>query len=210
MNSRKVMALCVTAVFPLVCVGDNPDFETVEGGALYLLRPIGIPSLRQEVETHRAEFDVAYDCEHVATIMNKAEPRVSWYCSTSVPDIVMNCEISGFELEAGAETGFLGPEVVAFVKGGSLVFSLVLNCGVARGSMELDVPMFFKYTESDSGYLLTSDFPFASGNYFTRAFYLLIIDSATGAIQVRNIGGGANGNGECKPVENQGPKSGAS
>ena len=202
MNSRKIIALCATAVFPIVCVGGNPDFETVEAGALYLLRAA--------VETHRTEFDDASDCELVATTMSEAEPMVSWYCSTSVPDIVMNCEISGFELEAGAETGFLGPEVVAFVKGGSLVFSLVLNRGVARGSMELDVPMFFKYTESDSGYLLTSDFPFASGNYFTRAFYLLIIDSATGAIQVRNIGGGANGNGECKPVENQGPKSGAS
>ncbi len=198
MNSRKIIALCATAVFPIVCVGDNPDFEPVEGGALYLLR--------SEVETHRAEFVDASDCEHVAKIMRKAEPAVSWYCSTSVPDIVMNCEISGFELEAETENSFRGSELLAFVKGGSLDFSLVLNRGVARGvargSTELDVRMSFKYTESDSGYLLTNDDPYASGNYFPRAFYLLIIDSTTGAVQVRDIGGGANGNGECKPVEN--------
>ena len=55
--------------------------ETVEGGALYLTR-LGF-------ETHRAEFLDAADCEHVAGIMNQAEPLVNWHCSTSVPDIVL-------------------------------------------------------------------------------------------------------------------------
>ena len=55
--------------------------ETVEGGALYLTR-LGF-------ETHRAEFLDAADCEHVAGIMNQAEPLVNWRCSTSVPDIVL-------------------------------------------------------------------------------------------------------------------------
>ena len=53
-----------------------------------------------------------------------------------------------------------------------------------------------------AAYLLTNDDPYASIAYFSPAVYLLIIDSATGAVQVRDIGGGANGNGECKTVEN--------
>lgn len=187
MNINKIGTLFLAANLPIVCVGDNPDFETVEGGALYLLR--------SGVETHRGEFDIAEDCEHVAAIMNEAEPAVRWYCSTSVPDIVMNCEISGFALDPGAETetSVQVPE--------SLEFSLVLNRGVAQGASDLGVPISFDYTESDSGYLLTSDYPFASENYFTRAVYLLIIDSATGVVQVRDMGGGENGNGECAPSE---------
>jgi len=62
-NTKRIILL---AFIPLVCVGDNPDFETVEGGALYLTR--------SDFETHRAEFDIAEDCEHVARIMNEAEP----------------------------------------------------------------------------------------------------------------------------------------
>ena len=124
--------------------------------------------------------------------MNEAEPSVHWHCSTSVPDIALNCEISEFELEA--EAGFQPPE--------SLLFSLVLNRGVARGSSGLPLPLtFFTYAESDSGYLLTSDHPYVSGNYFTRAIYLLIIDSTSGAVEVRDIGGRTNGSGECTPVE---------
>ena len=183
----RIGILIVIAILPAVCVGDNPDFETVDGGALYLLR--------SGVETHRAEFDIAADCEQIASIMNEAEPAVSWYCSTSVPDIVMKCEISGFEMdsEAESETGFQMSE--------SLEFSLVLNRGVARGSSDLGVPISFNYTKSNNGFLLTSNYPYAAVNYFTRAVYRLIIDADTGAVQVREIGGGANGNGQCQSDE---------
>lgn len=43
-----------------------------DGAELYLLR--------SEVETHRAVFDYPEDCQHVAKIMNAAEPLVRWYC----------------------------------------------------------------------------------------------------------------------------------
>ena len=36
--------------------------------------------LRSGVETHRAVFDEAGDCELIAKTMNKAEPRVKWFC----------------------------------------------------------------------------------------------------------------------------------
>ena len=178
-------ALLPMLLLPIIALADNPDFETVEGGALYLLR--------SEVETHRAEFVYASDCEHVAKIMNEAELAVSWHCSTSVPDIVMNCEISGFVIDAKPNNLALIPE--------KLVFSIVLNRGLAQESSDLDLPMDFNYTKSDKGYLLTNDYPYASGNAFSRAVYLMIIDSISGAVEVRDIGGGANGKGVCTIVE---------
>lgn len=36
--------------------------------------------LRSGVETHRAVFDIAADCELIAKTMNKAEPKVKWFC----------------------------------------------------------------------------------------------------------------------------------
>ena len=191
--SRKLLSIvCFVVFFPILCPADNPDFKTVEGGALYLMR--GLPNIEgTSVETHRAEFDIAADCEHVAKIMNEAEPAVHWYCSTSVPDIMMNCEISGFEIKAE-------PDVVAMIPE-KLVFSIVMNRGLATGSVDLDLPMDFEYTESDKGYLLTNNYTYASGNSFTKAIYLMIIDSTSGEVEVRDIGGGANGNGTCIPVE---------
>ena len=43
-----------------------------EGSELYLLR--------SGTETYRAEFEYPEDCQHIAKIMNKAEPLVKWYC----------------------------------------------------------------------------------------------------------------------------------
>ena len=42
------------------------------GDQLYLLR--------SGIETHRAVFDYAADCEFIAKTMNKAEPDVTWFC----------------------------------------------------------------------------------------------------------------------------------
>lgn len=191
--SRKLLCIvCLAVFFPILGTADNPDFKTVEGGALYLKR--GLPGIEgTSVETHRAEFDIAADCEHVAKIMNEAEPAVRWYCSTSVPDIELNCDISGFKIDAE-------PEVLAMIPE-KLVFSLVLNRGLAEGSLDLDFPMDFEYTKSDTGFLLTNKYPYPSGNSFAQAIYLMIIDSHSGAVEVRDIGGGANGHGECRPVE---------
>jgi len=36
--------------------------------------------LRSDFETHRAVFDYAADCELIAQTMNKAEPKVKWFC----------------------------------------------------------------------------------------------------------------------------------
>ena len=183
----RVLALCIAALCAFVYVAEAQGVERVEGGALYLTR--------QFVETHRAEFDVAADCEHIARILNEAEPRVDWHCSTSVPDVFMDCEISDFKLDLAAPTSGL-PQVEF-----PLRFSLVLNRGIAYGRSDLGVPLNFEYTQSESSYLLVSDYPYAAGNYFTMAVYSLIIDTFTGSVEVLDIGGKRNGTGQCSRTE---------
>ena len=185
MTMKGLRAICIAVLWPYVCLASAQELKTVEGGALYLTRA--------GVETHRAEFVFAADCEHVARILNQAEPLVDWHCSTSVPDIVMDCEINGVTLDTDAPAGLQLPK--------SLPFFLVLNRGAARGSSELGAPLGFTYAESGANYLLTSDYPYAAGNSFTRAVYLLIIDSAAGTVEVRDIGGKSNGAGHCKLAE---------
>lgn len=170
-----------------IATAERNSLEPVEGGALFLTR-LG-------VETRRAEFLNPADCQHVANIMNGAEPLARWHCSTSEPDIRLACTISGFELgEEAAQEGFSMPR--------SLPFRLVLNRGNAWGESEVGVPLMFKYTESDSSFLLTNDYPFASGNYFTSAVYLMVIEKATGAVEIQDIGGRDNGSGVCSPDTN--------
>jgi len=65
-------------------------FQTVEGAALYLMR--------SNFETHRAEFTNAQDCEHIAKTMNKAEPLVRWYCSTSTLPVNYTCKVSNVQV----------------------------------------------------------------------------------------------------------------
>jgi hypothetical protein len=180
MNMR-MLTVCIAGLCAFICVAEAQEMKRVEGGALYLTRA--------GVETHRAEFVFAADCEHVATILNKAEPLMDWHCSTSVADIRMEYEISGFKLDQTVSPGPRLPE--------SLKFSLVLNRGVARGRSALGFPLDFKYTESGSSYLLTNDYPYASGNSFTRAVYLLILESSAGSVEVRDIGRKRNGTGQC-------------
>ncbi len=134
MNVR-ILALCIAALCAFAYVAKAQELERVEGGALYLTRA--------GVETHRAEFVVAADCEHVARILNEAEPLVDWHCSTSVPDVIMDCEISDFKFDPAWNQGLRLPE--------SLGFSLVLNRGVASGRSALGgLPLDFEYTESGS------------------------------------------------------------
>ncbi len=184
MNVR-ILFLCIAALCAFVYVAKAQELERVEGGALYLTRA--------GFETHRAEFVFPADCEHVARIMNEAEPLVDWHCSTSVPDVIMDCEISDFKFDPAWAPGVQLPE--------SLRFSLVLNRGVATGRSDLGAPLDFEYTESGSSYLLTNDYPYAAGNYFTAAIYVLIIDSSTGSVEVLDIGGKRNGTGQCARAE---------
>ncbi|NIT12955.1 MAG: hypothetical protein GTN99_01525 [Candidatus Dadabacteria bacterium] len=173
-------------VFAGVSSADNPEFETTEGGALYLNR-LGF-------ETHRAEFIYAADCEHVAKIMNEAEPLVDWYCSTSVPDINLSCSVRGVSVDAP-------PEVKAEVTiPESFEFKLRLNRGKAFGISEdySYLPLDFDYTQSADSFLLTSDYPYASGNYFTMAVYTLRINTSGETLEVLDIGGKTNGIGNCR------------
>ncbi len=183
--NAKILALCIAALGAFAYVAKAQELEKVEGGALYLTR-VG-------VETHRAEFDVAADCEYVARILNEAEPLADWHCSTSVPSVIMDCEISGVKFDPAWTPDFLLPE--------SLGFSLVLSRGVARGRSGLGFPLDFEYTESGSSYLLTNDYPYAAGNYFTKAAYVLILDTSTGIVEVLDIGGKRNGTGRCARAE---------
>lgn len=68
----RILGMCIAALCTFGCVAEAQRRDTVVGGALYLNR-LG-------VETHRAEFDYAADCELVAKIMNSAEPLVDWHC----------------------------------------------------------------------------------------------------------------------------------
>ncbi|RDH84510.1 MAG: hypothetical protein DIZ80_03255 [endosymbiont of Galathealinum brachiosum] len=60
-----ILILCISA--PIYAGWFNKD-----GTELYLLR--------RGMETHRAIFDEASDCELIAKTMNKAEPKVKWFC----------------------------------------------------------------------------------------------------------------------------------
>ena len=180
MNVR-ILSLCIAALCAFTYVAEAQELEKVEGGALYLTRA--------GVETLRAEFGIAADCQSVARILQVAEPLVDWHCSTSVPDVIMDCEISDVNFDPAWTQGLLLPD--------SLGFSLVLNRGVATGFSDLGLVLLFKYTESGSSYLLTNDYPYAAGNYFTAATYVLIIDSSTGSVEVLDIGGKRNGTGQC-------------
>lgn len=170
-----------------LCFSENRDFKTVEGGALYLRRgPLSF-------ETHRAEFDYPADCEFVAKILRKEEPLANWYCSTSVPDIKLKCQIKDFEivLPESEKTKWNSPKEFGF--------KLVLNREVAHGELKLNYqpPFDFDYKENDSGYLLTNNYKYVSGNYFTSAFYILSIRKNDLTFEALNIGGQKNGTGNC-------------
>ena len=67
----RMLASCVAVLFGFGSGADAQELTKVDGGALYLTRA--------GVETHRAEFAFAADCEHVAGILNAAEPLVNWH-----------------------------------------------------------------------------------------------------------------------------------
>lgn len=68
MKSIFVVAIISLSVCTVVYAGWGSD----PGTELYLLR--------SGIESHRAVFDYAGDCDLIAKTMNKAEPNVNWFC----------------------------------------------------------------------------------------------------------------------------------
>lgn len=165
--------------------GESHCFKRVEGGALYLMR--------SGVETHRAEFDSADDCRHVAKIMNEAEPLVRWYCSTSVPAIEFVCNISNVLIK-NTETGDVKTE--------NFHFSMILNRNKATTSLTPAISSF-GYIESAKYFLLTNDYPYANGNYFSRAVYSIKINRNDDSVTVTDINNEVNGEGTCRKLDNK-------
>lgn len=160
--------------------------ERVEGGSLYLMR--------MGFETHRAEFDDANDCELIAKTMNEKEPSVNWYCSTSVPDINLSCSVRGVSIDVPPEV-----ETVVTIPE-SFEFELKLNRGKAYGISEdySYLLLNFDYTRSADSFLFTNNYPYASGNYFTSAVYILRVNTSKETLEVLDIGGDTNGVGNCR------------
>jgi len=67
------IAIIVFCLMSLLCLPVYAGWFGESGKDLYLKRSSGI-------ETHRAVFDYVADCELIAKTMNKAEPKVTWFC----------------------------------------------------------------------------------------------------------------------------------
>ncbi len=156
--------------------------ETVGGGSLYLNR--------SGVETHRAEFNFAQDCELVAKAMNEKEPLVEWYCSTSQPSIEYDCNIQNVTIE-----NWEGTKSTSDLK-----FSILMTRGKARTTLS-DALGSFNYEQTDSIIKLSNDYPYLTGNYLSKAITYIRIDTVSGITNILNYGLTNNGKGTCKLVE---------
>lgn len=154
-------------------------FEPVEGGALYLKR-FG-------VETLRAEFTSAADCELIAKKMSAAEPNVSWYCATSTAPVVLKCNLNDVTVkntDKGTKTT------------NSIDFELTMNKGKARTNLTSAVDSF-DYKHSESYLLFDNDYSHVDGNIYSRAITKLRLSVETGELVALDINMSPNGTGRC-------------
>ncbi|MEZ8107330.1 hypothetical protein [Vibrio cortegadensis] len=155
-------------------------FETVEGGALYLKR-FGI-------ETLRAEFTNAADCELIAKNMSAAEPNVSWYCSTSTAPVVLKCNLNDVTVK-NTDKGTQTTE--------SIDFKMTMNRGKASTDLTSAISSF-DYNYSEPYLMLSNNYPYVDGNFFSRAITKLRLNLETGEIVALDINMSPNGTGHCK------------
>lgn len=178
----KKIATLILYVSAMSASAEPHNFQTLEGAALYLMR--------SGFETHRAEFANAHDCRHIAKIMNKAEPLVRWYCSTSTLPFKYNCRISNVQV-INTDTS----DVAAV----NTNFSMSLNRNKASTSLT-SAASSFSYKESEKYFELTNDYPYVNGNYFSRAIYKIRINRQNGSFIVSDINLDENGRGVCEKL----------
>ena len=58
----------------------------------------------------------------------------------------------------------------------------------------------FEYKESDTALVLTNDYPYADGNYLSRAVYTMRLNREGGSLTIWDINMDENGSGKCRLV----------
>lgn len=157
------------------------NFETIDGGALYLKR-FG-------VETLRAEFTSAADCRLIAKNMRAAEQRSHWFCSTSEAPITFNCnlnKVTVINTDKGTQSTT-----------GKFEFKITLNRGKANSEELSPAISSFDYEYSKPYLMLTNDYLYVDGNYFSRAITKLRLNRETGKLVALDINMSPNGSGDC-------------
>ncbi|EGQ7835440.1 hypothetical protein V3H38_23000 [Vibrio parahaemolyticus] len=176
---KKFLAIALITGF-FTSTSSARTFETVEGGALYLKR-FG-------VETLRAEFTNAEDCELIAKNMSAAEPNVSWYCSTSTDPVALKCNLNDVTVK-NTDKGTQTTE--------SIDFKMTMNRGKANTNLTSAISSF-DYHYSEPYLMFSNDYPYVDGNYFSRAITKLRLNLETGEIVALDINMSPNGTGHCK------------
>lgn len=179
--TKKLIALLIF-IYSVTISAEPHNIQTVEGGALYLIR--------SGIETYRAEFLDKEDCKYIAKIMNEAEPLVRWHCSTSSLPIKYKCSISNIRIK-NTDTGEVTTENVDFV--------MSLNRNKASISLTSAISSF-DYEESEKYLVLTNDYLYVNGNYFSRAIYKIRVNTQNGSAAVLDINMDVNGDGICKKI----------
>jgi hypothetical protein len=151
------------------------------GGSLFLKR--------NKIETLRAEFYAAEDCELIADAMQKKEPDVRWYCSTSEPDQVFECDIK--ELRPIDENG----KVVDFGK----ELKVTMNRDQALVSFRPSVASY-KAVKGKDEVRLTSDSVYPNGNSYIKVTALSEINTKTGKMVFKGTDGKKTGEANCKQL----------
>jgi hypothetical protein len=179
MNGKIAILACI---FNTAVLAEPHNFKTVEGGALYLLRA--------GTETHRAEFENSEDCAYIAKIMSEKEPAVKWYCSTSATPIEYHCNFTNITIknEKNEATSISTEIKIRMDRGKAASFAQELNINT------------FDYEKTDKYLMLTSDYPYASGNYITSAIYKIKINIKNKKAEILNIDLDTNGTGSCKKI----------
>lgn len=182
----QIMFLAISFISHLLCPlhSEARDFPYTKGGTLYLKRG-GNPGLSDPVETRRAEFLIAEDCELIAKIMQKAEPNVEWYCSTSEEPIIYNCEFDGVKYK-DVETK------KQMVEKGS--FKVSIERGKAFADFTWDVNVEKETIEFKNTYPYKDD-------ALAKAKDKMKIDIKSGNLKIFDILENQNGSGKCKKID---------
>lgn len=143
------------------------------------------------VETLRAEFTNAADCELIAKNMSAVEPNVSWYCSTSTNPVIIKCNLNDVTVK-NPDNGTQTTE--------SMDFKMTMNRGKASTDLTSAVSSF-GYNYSKPYLMFHNDYPHINGNYFSRAITKLRLNLETGEIIALDINMSPNGSGRCNQQE---------
>jgi hypothetical protein len=157
------------------------DFNFVEGGSLYMKR--------FRVETLRAEFINASDCELIAKNMRAAEPNVDWYCSTSTEPIILNCHLKNVLIK-NTDKKTASTE--------NFNFKISINRGKATTDDLTSAIDSFDSKRSKPYLILTNDYRDVDENYYSRAITTLRLNLDTNELVALDATMNQNGIGNCQ------------